>query len=159
MSRNRATVMPALLAVGLLAGCAGTPQVPTDVATTGMPNAELALHRTLDQVNSEMTQIGSMRPAAYGAGAQAAPVVPDDLQKPVQFVWTGPLDAGVQKLAASVGYTVAIFGPHNPQPVPVAVNVDGQVLGAFRALGMQAGTAATVDVDPLHHQIKVVHHV
>ena len=159
MSGNLVTALPALLAIGLLAGCAGTPQVPTDVATTGMPNAELALHRTLDQVNSEMTQIGSMQPAGYVAAAASAPVVPDDLQKPVQFVWTGPLDAGVQKLAASIGYTVAIFGPHNPQPVPVAVNVDGQVLGAFQALGTQAGTAATVEVDPLHHQVQVVHHV
>lgn len=159
MSNHLAKAIPALLAIGLLAGCASTPQVPTDVATTGMPNAELALHRTLDQVNAEMTQIGGMQPQGSMAAASAAPVVPDDLQKPVQFVWTGPLDAGVQKLAASIGYTVAIVGPPNPQPLPVVVNVDGQVLGAFQALGTQAGTAATVEVDPLHHQVQVVHHV
>ena len=159
MSNHSAKALPALLAIGLLAGCAATPQVPTDVATTSMPNAELALHRTLDQVNAEMTQIGGMQPQGSAAAASAAPVVPDDLQKPVQFVWSGPLDAGVQKLAASIGYTVAIFAPPNPQPVPVVVNVNGQVLGAFQALGTQAGTAATVEVDPLHHQVQVVHHV
>ena len=41
----------------------------------------------------------------------------------------------------------------------VAVNVSGQVLGAFQALGAQAGASATVEVDPLHHQVQVVHHV
>jgi defect in organelle trafficking protein DotD len=39
------------------------------------------------------------------------------------------------------------------------VNVDGQVIGAFQALGTQAGAIATVAVDPLHHQIQVIHHV
>ncbi len=155
MFTDTAKAIPALLALGLLAGCAAT-SVPTDVATTGMPNAELALRRTLDQVSSEMTQIGGMQPRGYVA---AVPIVPDELQKLVHFVWTGPLDAGVQKLAASIGYTVAVFGPHNPQPVAVAVNVDGQVLGAFQALGTQAGTAATVELDPLHRQVQVVHHV
>lgn len=159
MSNHSAKAIPALLAIGLLAGCAGMPQVPTDVAATGMRNAELALHRTLDQVNAEMTQIGGMQPQGSMAAVSAAPVVPDDLQKPVQFVWTGPLDAGVQKLAASIGYAVAVFGPPNPRPVPVAVNVNGPVLGVFQALGTQAGTAATVEVDPLHHQVQVVHHV
>jgi defect-in-organelle-trafficking protein DotD len=151
-------MMPALLALGLLAGCATT-SVPTDVAATGMPNAELALRRTLDQVNSEMTQIGGMQPVGTAAVAQATPVVPEELQKPVQFVWNGPLDAGVQKLAATIGYTVSVVAPQNPQPIPVAVNVSGQVLGAFQALGAQAGASATVEVDPLHHQVQVVHHV
>jgi defect-in-organelle-trafficking protein DotD len=28
----------------------------------------------------------------------------------------------------------------------------------FKALGNQAGTLATIEVDPLHHQIQVIHH-
>ena len=158
MITHATKMMPALLALGLLAGCATT-SVPTDVAATGMPNAELALRRTLDQVSSEMTQIGGMQPIGTAAAAQATPVVPEELQKPVQFVWNGPLDAGVQKLAATIGYTVSVVAPQNPQPIPVAVNVSGQVLGAFQALGAQAGASATVEVDPLHHQVQVVHHV
>ena len=158
MITHATKMMPALLALGLVSGCATT-SVPTDVAATGMPNAELALRRTLDQVSSEMTQIGGMQPVGTAAAAQAAPVVPEELQKPVQFVWNGPLDAGVQKLAATIGYTVSVVAPQNPQPIPVAVNVSGQVLGAFQALGAQAGASATVEVDPLHHQVQVVHHV
>ena len=152
-----ARIGPAILGLGLLAGCAST-NVPADVATTGMPNAELALHRTLDQVNADMTQIGGMQPAAYVTSA-LAPVVPAELEKPVQFVWSGPLDAGVKKLANSIGYTVAVSGPQDPQPLNVAVNVNGQVLGAFQALGKQAGAIATVEVDPLHHRVQIVHHV
>jgi defect-in-organelle-trafficking protein DotD len=157
MRTMTARIVPALLGFGLLGGCAAT-NVPTDVSTTGMPNAELALRRTLDQVNGDMTQIGGMQPAGYAA-ATATPVVPAELEKPVQFVWNGPLDAGVKKLANSIGYSVAVSGPQNPQPLIVAVNVNGQVLGAFQALGTQAGAIATVAVDPLHHQIQVVHHV
>jgi defect in organelle trafficking protein DotD len=151
-----ARAVPAILGLGLLGGCSST-NVPTDVSTVGMPNAELALRRTLDQVNADMTQIGGMQPAGYAATAPA-PVVPAELEKPVQFVWSGPLDAGVKKLANSIGYSVAVSGPQNPQPLNVAVNVNGQVLGAFQALGTQAGAIATVAVDPLHHQVQVVHH-
>jgi defect-in-organelle-trafficking protein DotD len=158
MSSNIGKVFPALLALGLLAGCAST-NIPTDVATDGMPNAELALRRAINQVNGDMTQIGTMQPASYAAAVPATPVVPDELQKPVQFVWSGCLDAGVKKLADSIGYSVAVSAPQNPQPIQVVVNVSGQVLGAFQALGAQAGTSATVQVDPLHHQVRVVHHV
>ena len=172
---------PALLALGLLAGCV-TPPVPPTVVTDGMPNAELALRRALDQVNGDMAQIGAMRPEGVqpgltqpgptplaptpvgfastpGSAAEATPVVAAELQRPAQFIWTGPLDAGVQKLAASIGYSVSVVAPPNPQPVAVAVNINGQVLDAFQALGEQAGTVATVQVDPLHRHVEVVHHV
>jgi defect in organelle trafficking protein DotD len=157
MRMMRAVIVPAVLGLGLLVGCAST-NVPTDVSTTGMPNAELALRRTLDQVNTDMTQIGGMQPTG-SAMASATPVVPAELEKPVQFVWNGPLDVGVKKLANSIGYSVVVSGPQNPQPLTVAVNVNGQVLGAFQALGSQAGAIATVEVDPLYHQVQVVHHV
>ncbi len=157
MSRTPAKIISAALTLGLLAGCAST-QVPTDVASTGMPNAEVALRRSLDQVNQDMAAIGSMRPVSY-ASTPSEPVVPAELQRPVQFVWVGPLDAGVRKLANSIGYSVAVTGPPTPQPVAVQINVSGQVISVFRALGEQAGSLATVRVDPLHHQIQVTHHV
>lgn len=172
---------PALLVLGLLAGCVTPPDSP-DVATNGMPNPELALRHALDQVNGDMAQIGAMRPEGIhpslaqpgptplastavgfaptpGSAAEATPVVAAELQRPAQFTWTGPLDAGVQKLAASIGYSVSVLAPPNPQPVAVAVNINGQVLNAFQALGEQAGAVATVQVDPLHRHVEVVHHV
>ena len=147
-----------MMAVASLAACA-TPNVPTTVETTGMPSAELALQRAIARVNSDMTRIGEATPAEYAPAPSSATVVPAELQRPVQFVWTGPLDAGVRKLANSIGYTVAVSKPDNARPIAVAVNVSGRVIGAFEALGNQAGTAATVEVDPQRHQVQVIHHV
>ncbi len=156
--RSVPKIFSVVAGVALLAGCA-TPNVPTTVETTGMPSAELALQRAIARVNSDMTRIGEASPGAYAVAATPQAVIPAELQKPVQFVWTGPLDAGVRKLAASIGYTVYVSAPQNARPLVVAVNVSGQIVGAFQALGNQAGTAATVEVDPLHHQVQVTHHV
>ena len=145
-------------ALVLLAGCAATPNVGTDVETTGMPNAELALRRAIDQVNTQMAQLGRLQPGPTDFATN--PVMPAELQRIVAFTWSGPLDAGVQKLAASIGYQVAVTAPVNSQPLPVAVNLASTtVVSAFAALGDQAGPRATVEVDPLHHRIAVAHHV
>jgi defect in organelle trafficking protein DotD len=150
-----------LAVLACLTGCA-TPKVPTDVESTGMPNAELALERAIDKVNGDMAQIGAMRldraaPAAAGPMTTAA--IPDELRKPVDFIWAGPLDDGVRKLAASIGYQVAVIGPGHAQPIPISINTVGTVLSAFHALGDQAGSAATVSIDTVHHQVQVIHHV
>jgi defect-in-organelle-trafficking protein DotD len=110
-------------------------------------------------VNGDIAQIGAMRPAGYTSTETVTPIVPAELQKPVRFVWSGPLDAGVKKLADTIGYTVAVFAPKNCQALAVSVSLDGQVLSAFQALGTQAGSSATVQVDPQHHQVQVIHHV
>jgi defect in organelle trafficking protein DotD len=146
------------LTVATVAACAA-PNLPTDVETTGIPNPELALLRAIDRVDADMAQIGGMRSPSPYPPAQSTTVVPDELKKPVQFVWNGPLDDGVRKLAGSIGYTVSVSAPPNAGALPVAVNINGQVVAAFQALGDQAGTSATVSVDPLHHQVQVIHHV
>lgn len=144
-------------ALVLLAGCA-TPNVGTDVETAGMPNAEIALRRAIDQVGAQMAQLGRMQPGPTDFATNA--VMPAELQRVVAFAWSGPLDAGVQKLADSIGYRVTVTGAANGQGLPVAVNLPSTtIVGAFAALGDQAGTRATVQVDPLHHRIEVAHHV
>ncbi len=158
MTRKWSATLAGLIGVALLAGCA-TPIVPTTVDTTGMPSAELALRRAIDRVNGDMAQIGATSLSSYPVAEALQPVLPGELAKPVQFVWAGPLDAGVRKLADSIGYKVVVIALQNAQPIPVSVNVQGQVIGAFQALGRQAGTAATVEVDPLHQQVQVTHHV
>ncbi len=158
MCRTPARAVSTVLMLGLLAGCAST-HVAADVSSPGMPNPEVALRRSLAQVNQDMTAIGAMRPYSYAGSAPVESVVPAELQKPVQFVWTGSLDDGVKKLADSIGYTVSVTGPANPRAFSVAVNVAAQVISAFRALGDQAGAYATVQLDPLHHLVEVTHHV
>jgi len=150
---------PALivLVLVLLAGCA-TPNVPTTVDTTGMPNPEIALHDSFRHVDAEMAKLGEMGPGSIERSA--TPVVPAELQKVVAFSWQGPLDGAVRKLAASVGYTVTVTAPPNGLPLTVGISTGPEeVFKIFQALGEAAGTSATVQLDPLHHQVEVIHHV
>ncbi len=152
--RLRTTVVAFGLAV--LTGCT-TPNVPTDVDTTGMPNPEIALRDSFRQVDAEMASLGTMAPTPT---AESAPVMPGELQKVVTFSWQGPLDDGVRKLADSIGYTVTISAPEKAMALPIAINTQPeQVFQVFQQMGEAAGTSATVELDPLHHQVQVIHHV
>ncbi len=150
-------VRPALAAGLLLAGCANTIPVPTTVATPGMPNPETALRQSMQHVDAEMAELGQLTPMA---ARSSAPVLPEDLQRIVSFQWNGPLDQGVAKLAQSIGYTFYVTAPPGAQPLNVALQMTMvPVYRVFQALGEEAGTRATVEVDPLHHQVQVIHHV
>ena len=146
-----------LVVAALLSGCASVTPVPTDVATTGMPNAELALQSSLTNVRTAMGELNGM--AVTPAIAQPA-IVPGELNRPINFAWNGPLDQGVQKLANLVGYHMSVSAPQNGKPLVVSVRVSNvTALDAFRALGNAAGTAATVVADPRHQSVAVEHHV
>ena len=165
---RRILPLAACLGLALLGGCARTPiPVPTTVATPGMPNPEQALRQSMQHVDAEMAELGEMNPhplAASSGGSDAAgptdPVMPASLQRIVSFAWSGPLDKGVAKLAASIGYTFYVTSPASDPPLPVTVKLSSvSVYQVFKALGAEAGARATVEVDPLHHQVLVIHHV
>lgn len=156
----RVSIFSTLLAATLLAGCADTIPVPTTVITGGMPNPEAALQQSMHHVDAEMAELGAMRPASVETAATTGPVVPEDLQRVVSFTWTGSLDKGVAKFAQSIGYTFYTTASRNAQPIDVAVRVQSApALQVFKTLGDEAGNRATVEVDPLHHQVQVIHHV
>lgn len=103
---------------------------------------------------------GSPPVQAFPPPTRSGAVVPEELQRPIGFAWNGPLDDGVRKVAAELGYQVDISGPPNRQPVTVAVpNVATTLIGAFVALGRVAGAAATVRVDYVNRRVEVIHHV
>lgn len=160
-ARKRRPLLFAPLAVALLVvGCSATPNIGTDVAVTGMPNAELALRDSMRVVDAEMGKLGVMAPAPVRR--MAGPVVPGELQRVVTFAWTGGLDDGVRKLAASVGYAVAVAlpppGPTSLPPLEVVVSTGPvPVIEAFQALGEAAGTRALVRVDPSRRQVDVLY--
>jgi defect in organelle trafficking protein DotD len=143
--------------IALFTGCTGLTHVPPDVAATGMPNTELALRKSMSDVDAAMAELNGMSPPAAPARQS---ITTAELNRPVSFAWNGPLDAGVKTLADQIGYQVTVTGPSPGKPVAVAVklsNVD--VLAAFQALGNAAGAGATVLVDPDHHVVEVDHHV
>lgn len=153
----RTNIAPALLVVSLT-GCGNIIPVPTAVVTGGMPNPEVALEQSVNRVDAEMAELGTMRAPVMTAAA-TGPVIPEDLQRVVNFRFSGTLDRGVAKLALSIGYTFYTTAPPNTPPVQVSVRVRGEpALQVFRALGYQAGGRATVLVDPLHHQVLVIYH-
>ncbi len=159
MVRNALLLMRPVFVVSLAigaAGCATVTPVPTTVDVAGMPNPEIALQKSMQHVDAEMAQLGglSSRPVAL-----IQPAIPAPIERIVDFTWSGPLDAGVAKLAQSVGYTFFTTKPPAEPGVSVSVNVRGvTTLDAFRALGERAGTAATVEVDPIRHAVQVTHH-
>jgi len=154
---NRLPIVPAILAGLLLAGCATVVPVPTTVEMPGMPNPEAALQQSIRHVDAEMAELGEMSPLMTRV---AEPIFPEDLRRTVSFAWNGPLDAGVAKLAASIGYTFYTSGPATQKPLTVAIQIaSATVYQVFQALGEEAGTQATVQIDPQHHQVQVIHHV
>lgn len=150
-------MVPVILAGLLLAGCDTVVPVPTTVEMPGMPNPEAALQQSIHHVDAEMAELGEMSPTMALA---AELVVPEDLRRTVSFAWNGPLDAAVEKLAASIGYTFYTSGPATQKPLTVAIQISSvPVYQVFQALGEEAGMQATVQLDPQHHQVQVIHHV
>ena len=148
-------------ALALLGGCAETVnKVAPDVDAYGMPNAELALQRSMDRADAAMRDLGGMTAASRAYAPAAAAVIPAELQRPESFAWSGPIDVGAKTLADRIGYQVVVSKPNPAAPVVVSVNMTNvRILDLFEALGTSAGTQATVVVNPDHRQIQVQHHV
>ena len=157
MTRIRLSLAPALLGFVVLAGC-GSNSPTSGVVTPGMPNPEVALRRSMAQVGQQMAQLGDLNAAKIAR--QGGPVVPEELRRPVAFVWKGSLSAGVRRLADAVGYRVVESGVESEQPVNVEVDLrETTVVDAFAALGEQAGAYATVQLDPASRTVQVIRHV
>lgn len=155
----RVPLVPALILFGLVTGCAASVHpVPTTVVTPGMPNPEEAMLSSMQRVNAEMAELGQLTPTPVTTSA--GQVIPEDLQRIVSFSWNGPLDQAVAKVALSIGYTFYTTAPPDAKPVTIAIQLNSvPAYQVFQALGEEAGALATVEVDPLHHQIQVIHHV
>ena len=88
-----------------VAGCSSVTPIATNVDTPGMPNAEVALQKSMDETASELARIGAMQPAA--AVASKPTVIPGELERVVAMSWNGGLDGAVRKLAGVRSATVS----------------------------------------------------
>lgn len=136
-----------------LAACADHPEAGP-INTTGMPNAELALQRSIDSTTAQLRQIGAIHATPVTAVTQTPPL-PDDVTRKVWFVWNGPLNGAVKKLGKKIGYTVTISGKSHR--IAVVTNAVAPAIDILRSMGEQAGAAATVRVDTQNHQIEVAY--
>jgi defect-in-organelle-trafficking protein DotD len=155
MRRCVSILIPGLAALSLT-GCAAT-QIAANVDMPGMPNAEIALQKSMDDVGREMERIGKMGPES---AASAKPVVvPAELERQVSFQWNGSLDDAVRELAKTVGYAAVVTGPSTAARVRVSIDpAPRRVYDLLQVLGDQAGTLAVVHVDPQHQRVEVVYH-
>jgi hypothetical protein len=154
--RSRAPLLAASLIACGLAGCSSVTPVATNVDTPGMPNAEVALQKSMDETVGELARIGAMQPAA--AVASKPTVVPGELERVVAMSWNGGLDGAVRKLADTIGYRAAFSG-NAPRTVNVVVDPAPQrVYDILHGLGDQAGDTATVRVDAQHQLLEVIYH-
>ena len=153
--RSRAPLLAASLIACGLAGCNVTPVAP-NVDIPGMPNAEVALQKSMDETAGELARIGAMQPTTAVASKPA--VVPGELERVVAMSWNGGLDGAVKELADTVGYRVVVSG-NGSQAVNVVVDPAPQrVYDILHRLGDQAGDLATVRVDAQHQLLEVIYH-
>ena len=156
MILNSNSCLIGLFAALLLAGCGVTPVAP-NVDTPGMPNAEVALQKSMDDTAREMARIGAIEPSA--AGASKPTVVAGELDRVVSMQWNGALDGAIRRLAEMIGYRTAITGKAAQAGVNVTVDpAPRRVYDILHGLGDQAGDAATVRVDEQHQLLEVIYH-
>ena len=156
VQRSRAPLLAASLIACALAGCSSVTSVAPNVDTPGMPNAEVALQKSMDETAGELARIGAMQPTTAVASKPA--VVPGELERVVAMSWNGALDGAVRKLADTVGYRVVVSG-NGSRAVNVVVNPTPQrVYDILHGLGDQAGDLATVRVDAQHQLLEVIYH-
>jgi defect-in-organelle-trafficking protein DotD len=156
MIRMSKTIPIVAIAAALgLSACGVTPVAP-NVDTPGMPNAEVALQKSLDETGREMARIGALQPKA--AAEEKPTVVAAELDRVVSMSWSGGLDGAVRKLADTIGYRAIVTGSA-PHAVNVAVDPAPQrVYDILHGLGDQAADAATVRVDQQHQLLEVIYH-
>ncbi len=154
--RSKARLACAGLVALSLAGCGVTPIAP-NVDTPGMPNAEVALQKSLDDTAREMARIGAIEPSA--AVASKPTVVAGELDRVVSMQWNGALDGAVRRLGETIGYRTAVTGKAPQAGVNVVVDpAPRRVYDILHGLGDEAGDAATVRVDEQHQLLEVIYH-
>jgi defect-in-organelle-trafficking protein DotD len=156
VKRVAANLAAASLLGPMLAGCGVTPVAP-NVDTPGMPNAEVALQKSMDETSRELARIGAIEPSA--AVASRPTVVAAELDRVVSMQWNGALDGAVRKLAETIGYRAAVTGNAPQAGVNVAIDASPRrVYDILHELGDQAGDAATVRVDQQDQLLEVIYH-
>ena len=76
--RSRASLLAASLIACGLAGCSSVTPIATNVDTPGMPNAEVALQKSMDETSTELTRIELLVNSLGPIELWALSTTPDD---------------------------------------------------------------------------------
>lgn len=142
----------------LLAACSNT-NVPTTVKVTGMPNPELALQKSMDHVNQDMSRIGGLQPRSETTSIALNADVPAPLKRTIALFFNGKLEKAVDILANKSGYAVSVERPKKIKSLRITTRFPNiTIFEALRSLGEQIGNQADIEIDNNSHLIRVIYH-
>lgn len=140
----------------LLTACS-TPKIPTTVQITGMPNPELALQKSMDHVNKDMSRIAELHPHTTSITLNAD--IPAELQKNIAFFFDGKLENAVDILANKSGYSISIEKPKKIKSFHITTRFPNiTIFEALHSLGELVGNRADIEINNNSHLIRVIYH-
>ena len=147
-----AVLCPGLVAIG---GCIDMAR-PQPVAVSATDPAELRLTEAAIRAEAALTALARME-GVGATGVEVPRLVPPELLRRISLEWIGPLDVLVARLAGAAGYSFEEAGsrPVRPRIVEVWTSAKPLIL-VLRDVGIQAGAAANLTVDPDREQIQLV---
>ncbi len=150
-----------VLTAAILTGCAAV-QRSGEPFSANSANTDEMLSRALaaaaERAAEALERLADAE-AATGPvpGPEPSGHVPSALLQPVDFSWTGPLEAAARSLAGKANYELSVAG----KPAsPVLVTLKGSqvpLITLFREAGLQAGARATLRVSPERRLIEVIY--
>ncbi|MBB2156614.1 DotD/TraH family lipoprotein [Gluconacetobacter diazotrophicus] len=126
-------------AMALLTGCSSSPPPPVEQPITQDMNLVLSALDAHAAVRFPMLRSGSVLPA--------------EMNRPVDWHWSGHITDGVRLIATKVGYT-AIVPERNDGPVVSIDRENVPIHSVLDELAAAAGTRMTIEVDIPSHVIR-----
>jgi len=155
-SRSAGRTCAALLAVGLLAGCATTERPAprpeaADPILTQLAEASTRAAKALEG----LSRVEQKRTPVTKASVDPA-TLPEDVKKPITLVWTGSAFEALKQVAFTIGYGVAEYGAKPTSPLIVSVNANGvAAYEVIQDIQMQLGNRAQLVPNVAEKRLKV----
>lgn len=155
----------------VLAGC-GTMESPFSGSNRGAGDTKpqlvaepdktsLMIADAADRATKALEGLSQVEQVRTPSAAQAAPPIanaPMELQRPVTFAWSGPVEPVAADIAAWTGYAFRTVGDQPPTPIIVTLDVfNTPMVEVLRDIGLQMGTRADLKLDANRRVIEIIY--
>lgn len=155
---RRVTVGATLVAMLFMTACQTGPVTPRPIQVQAPTTVDLALAEAVRKSSDALATLSRVESTKNPPAFIAEVEVPEELKRPVTLDWHGPMPALAEMLAQRLLYRYSEIGTPNPTPIIVTVKVDGDpVHKVLEDIGLQAGSKATLVVNPGSRLIEVRH--
>lgn len=132
------------------------PQLVAEPDKTSLMIADAA-----DRATKALEGLSQVEQVRTPSAAQAAPPIanaPMELQRPVTFAWSGPVEPVAADIAAWTGYAFRTVGDQPPSPIIVTLDVfNTPMVEVLRDIGLQMGTRADLKLDANRRAIEIIY--